>query len=144
MTKKQVLSVSLVAAIPAALLLYVLVMAAVNHGNGVFAGLMWLFWGLAVLGGAFLAVLPVLVQIFYPAQGFLPAAASSAPSREIKDAEYEDDELEDDEPGDSEDAEEFAEEDEAEQGEQMFDEDALEDEFDEFEGDFGDDDKKKR
>ncbi|MCA9201849.1 MAG: hypothetical protein KDA59_02320, partial [Planctomycetales bacterium] len=87
MTKKQVLSISLVTALPAAFLLYVLIMAAVNHGGGVFSGLMWLFWGLALLPGAFLAVFPVLVQLFYPAEGFSPAVAEAPAPGPIQDAE---------------------------------------------------------
>lgn len=136
MSKKQVLMVSLVAALPAAFLLYVLIMAAVNHGNGVFAGLMWLFWGLVLLGGGFLAVFPLLIGLFYPASGFgAPVLAGAAgagllPAQEGLAGADEDEEYADDD-------EEYSDE-AADDGEQLFEEDALEDDFEDFEGDFED------
>ncbi len=76
MNKKQILGISLLAAVPAALLLMVLVMAAVNHGGGVFGGLKWLFWGIGLAAAGMTAVGPVLILLFYPAAGFAAAAAS--------------------------------------------------------------------
>lgn len=135
MSKKQVLLVSLLAALPAAFLLYVLIMAAVNHGGGVFAGLMWLFWGLVLAGGGFLAALPVLVQLFYPAEGFgspMPAGGPGlmpADDQDLQEAGS-DEEYEDGEEGfDDEQAE-------GDSGEQMFEEGAMDDDFEEFDGDF--------
>lgn len=137
MSKKQVLLLSLVTAIPGAGLLYFLVMAAMNHGGGVFGGLMWLFWGLAAFGGAIVTFAPLLIGLWYPAAGFAAAAAGTTGAAvmtpldespvlpaedEVDDADFED--LPDDD------------------GEQLFDEDTLDEDFDDdFDGDFEDDEK---
>lgn len=140
MTKKQVFGVSLVTALPAAFLLYVLIMAAINHGSGVFAGLMWLFWGLALLTGAFLAAFPLLVQLFYPAEGFAPAAAAAPALGPVQDADLSEIDEDEDELADDdglEDGDEIVDD-----GEQLFEEDALDDDYDDFEGGFDDEENK--
>ncbi len=134
MNKKQVLGLSLITAIPGAGLLYFLVMAAINHGGGVFGGLMWLFWGGAAVGSAVVTVAPLLIGLFYPAAGFAAAApAGAAAALSPSDAAPAVHETDDDEFG------EPMEDD----GEQLFD-DEFEDDFeDDFDDDFEDDDKFK-
>lgn len=124
MSKKQVFLISLVAALPAAFLLFVLIMAAINHGGGVFAGLKWLFWGIALVGGAIACVTPILIGLLYPAQGFAPAlAAANAPLRPLSadDAEV---------GGDEDDFDDLDGDEVADDGEQLFDDNAIGDEFD--------------
>lgn len=138
MSKKQVLLLSLVTAIPGGGLLYFLVMAAINHGSGVFGGLMWLFWGAAALGAAIVTVAPILIGLLYPAAGLAGAVAGAAGAAgaamtplapgEAMPTQHEDDDDLGDELVDD--------------GEQLFDEDALDDDFDDdFDGDFEDDDE---
>ncbi len=138
MSKKQVFLMSLITALPAAFLLFVLVMAAINHGGGVFAGMKWLFWGLAAVGGAIAGVAPILIMLLYPAQGFAPALAVAAPvgPMSVSDAVVGgDDEFDDDD-----DMDDSAEDD----GEQLFDENAIGDEYDdEMDVAFGDDEDEK-
>ena len=130
MNKKQILGISLLAAVPAALLLMVLVMAAVSHGGGVFGGLRWLFWGTALAAAGITAVGPVLILLFYPAAGFAAALASggggSVDQRELS-------------PGSTETGQSDA---FGDSGEQVFEDDlsAGGDDFENFESD--DDDQK--
>lgn len=135
MSKKQVFLMSLLAALPAAFLMYVLIMSAVDHGANVFSGMKWLFWGLAALGGAIAAFAPILIMLLYPAQGFAPAMAAPLSPVSVSDAEgaVDDDELTDNEVG-------FEDE-----GEQLFEDDAMGDEFDdELEVGFDDDDDNEK
>ncbi|MEZ6042661.1 MAG: hypothetical protein R3C20_19360 [Planctomycetaceae bacterium] len=136
MTKNNVLSLFGMIALLSAALLYVLGMSAVNHGNGVFAGLMWLFWGAAALFALILVLLPLFIWRFYPSAGLAGAGAAAAVAADpgppldmpaSADADEDDEEFSD------------APEDD---GEQLFGDEDFEDDFeDDFDGDFADDDK---
>ncbi|MCP4785645.1 MAG: hypothetical protein GY903_18980 [Fuerstiella sp.] len=85
MSKRQVLIMSFLVAIPAVLLLTMLVMNGMAHGGKMFSGMMTVIvaiTGLTVLG---LGLSPFAVMAFYPADGFgsmtdpPPAASPSSP-----------------------------------------------------------------
>jgi hypothetical protein len=151
MSKKQLILTSLVAAIPAGFLLFVLGMAAMNHGSGVFSGLKWAPWGLAALCGAIAAVIPVLIMLFPAISGAATAGAASsaaalggnAASPDFADSSLEpsgfgaDDDMSDDGGSDDDAGSD-------DDGEQLFDDEALDSDDDtEFAG-FDDDDDDKR
>lgn len=129
MSKKQVLLISIIAAIPAAGLVAVLVLAGFQGYANQWSGALWGMNVIAGLLAAFVAVSPVLIGLLYPAAGFAAAAAGATtlgPGETFTPESNRDDE------------EEAPEDD----GEQLFDDDAMEDSFDdEFEGSFGDDEE---
>jgi hypothetical protein len=154
MSKKQLILTSLVAALPAAALLYVLGMAAMNHGSGVFGGLRWLPWGIAALCGSGTAVIPVLIVLFPRIAGMAPATVAAAaekskladsPSKES--ASSVSDEVESDslpEVTDSEDSyEDEVETVGSDTGEQLFDDEILDDDSSSDFDPFDDDDDKR-
>ena len=141
MSKKQLILLAFVAAIPACGLLvkmlfslgYYLLKDASDAG-----AMVWIIYVICLLGSVFFTVLPLLLWLYYPAAGFEgatapsgglqhPAAGLSSNARAVSD----DDEFEDS------DDEEAVEDD----GEAYFEEDALQDESDEFDGGFDDDDQ---
>ena len=100
MSKKQVIFMSLVAALPAAGLVAALVLNGMEHGGQMFSGLMTVvvaLTGLLCLFG--LVGLPFYVMAFYPAEGFgamipQPPPADQTPA--AKPSSADDDEFEDD------------------------------------------------
>ncbi|MDG2130556.1 MAG: hypothetical protein P8K08_21320 [Fuerstiella sp.] len=85
MSKRQVVIMSFVVAIPAVMLLVMLVLNGMAHGGNMFSGMMTVIvaiTGLTVLG---LGLGPFAVMAFYPAEGFAssidppPAALPSSP-----------------------------------------------------------------
>jgi hypothetical protein len=85
MSKRQVLIMSFVVAMPAVLLLVMIVLNGMAHGGNMFSGMMTVIvaiTGLTVLG---LGLSPFAVMAFYPTEGFgssidpPPAATPSSP-----------------------------------------------------------------
>ncbi len=128
MSKKQVLLISIVAALPAAALVAVLVMAGFQGYANQWTGMLWGINVVAGLLAAVVAVSPVLVGLLYPAAGFAAAGAGATtlgPGETFNPTKHDDS-----------DEEEAPEDD----GEQLFDDETLEDGFDDdFEGSFDDD-----
>ena len=106
MSKKQVLLLSIITAIPAVILLTVLVLNGLEHGGKMFSGMMAVFvavTGLLALFGVGMS--PFAVMAFYPAEGFAAhggtmtpgsGAASPQPSVDEEDGdEFEDDGFDD-------------------------------------------------
>ncbi|MCA9050632.1 MAG: hypothetical protein KDA89_17965 [Planctomycetaceae bacterium] len=101
MTKKQVIAMSFLVAIPAVLLLAMLVMSGMSHGGNMFKGVMTVIvalTGVLVLG---LALSPFAAMAFYPAEGFAtfapPPPAAGKPSATSDDADGESVAVDDDE-----------------------------------------------
>jgi hypothetical protein len=146
MSKKQLLILALVASVPAAGLMVKLLLSLLHllSDQSSASFVLWVVYVVCLLGSAFIAFLPLLLWLYYPAEGF---AGSSAAVSAVQDSEAAfgeappivgDDEVAADE-------EEFVEDDDSQhEGEALFDEDAMEEDFDEFDGGFDiedDDDK---
>lgn len=125
MNKRQVISVSCVAAIPAAGLLAFLILNALNHGGNM-SGVMGAFVAIAALLALLVGIAPFLMMVWYPAEGFASAAPAMAEAPDAAPAtdedEFEtdgfDDEFEDDEMSD-----------------EFEDGDSFDDEYEDFEDD---------
>ena len=88
MSKRQVISVSLVAAIPAVGLLVFLILNALKHG-GSMSGLLGTFVAISALLSLLVAIAPLLMMVWYPAEGFV-TAMPEAPAPEAVEDEDED------------------------------------------------------
>lgn len=142
MSKKQLLALAFVAAIPATGL-FVKMLFSLGHiltDQSSAGAMIWVIYVICLLGSLFFATLPLWLGLYYPAAGFEGAAASVGalphPSAGIGgNAPV----VSDDEDEDTEDADDEAPAED--DGEAYFEEDALEEDFDEFDGGFDDDDK---
>ncbi len=146
MSKKQLILVSSIAAIPGAILLAFLVMGLLQgmlSDTATVSVMLWIVWVLAALGSASVAFLPFAIM-FFPglmpepaAAGFVPAGDQAAGSRKSQPV--------DEEAGD-EDQEEYEDDADSEysedEGEQLFEDDALGDDFDDEYSDSFDDNTK--
>ncbi len=143
MSKKQLLFLALVAAIPATGLLVKLLFSLLHllSDQSSASAVLWVIYVVCLLGSAFFSTLPLWLWLYYPAAGFEGAGASAGAMQDSGTAFGGESSAGDDE--DASEEEEFADdEDEVEDdGEKLFDEDAMDEDFDEFEGGF-DDDKK--
>lgn len=147
MSKKQLILVSSIAAIPGAILLVFLVMGLLQgmlSDTANVSVMLWIVWVLAALASASVAFLPFAIM-FFPglmpepaAAGFNPSDEPAAGSRRSQpvdeDGAADDDQDEYEDDVDSEDSED--------DGEQLFEDDALGDDFDDEYSDSFDDDKK--
>ena len=144
MSKKQLLVLTLVASIPAAGLLLKMLFSLLHllsdQSNATV--LLWIIYVVCLLGSAFIAFLPLLLWLYYPAAGFTNSASANVVAQGsgtdfgVKAAAVGDDE-------DASEEEEFLDDHAVEDdGEALFDEDAMEEDFDEFDGGFDDPDKK--
>ena len=131
MSKKQVLMLSIMTAIPAVILLAVLVLNGLEHGGAMFSGMMTVFVGLTFLLALFgVGLSPFAVMAWYPADGFAAAMPAVAPGsggaapRPMTDDDA--DEFEEDEGFDDEESYEDG------GGEELFD-DGYDDDVDDFE-----------
>lgn len=134
MNKKQLIAVSFVAAIPAAALLAFLVLGLLQgmlSDGATVSVTLWIVWVLAALGSLSMAFLPFAIMFFPglmpdPALAAAATASGFAPAPGKKSAEP----GEVDEYGEGEN--EFAEDTDGaeDEGEQLFDDDAMEDSFD--------------
>ena len=142
MNKKQFIAVSFVAAVPAAALLAFLVLGLLQgmlSDGATVSVVLWIVWVLAALGALSIAFLPFAIMFFPglmpdPALAGAAAAAGIAAAPGKKSAEpAEADEFDEGE-------EEFSEDTEAaeDEGEQLFDDDAMEDNFEDEYEDFDD------
>ncbi len=145
MNKKQLIAVSTVAAIPGAALLVFLVLGLLQgmlSDTATVSVTLWIIWVFAAVGSLVVSFLPFAIM-FFPGLMPDPAMADTgnsgtdvapSPSRKSSDNEEEEDEHVDDE--------EFDDDDAVDDGEQLFEDDALEDDFDDEYGDSFEDDRK--
>lgn len=141
MSKKQLLVLSFfVAAIPAAGLLVKMLFSLLHllADQSSASAVLWVVYTICLLGSAFIALLPLFLWLYYPADGYAMAGGPAVMQDSGTDSGAspaavggEDDAFED--AG----GEEYSDEDD---GEQLFDEDDMEAEDDEFDGGFDDDD----
>lgn len=132
MSKKQVILLSLLAAVPALALLTALVFAGLEHGTE-FSGMVWAIVAVTGILTFVAGASPVALLAWYPAEGFgtavpvpPPGTTSPGPAPVAADDEFEDDEAE------------FADDDAG--GEELFDDGFDDDEYDDDLGGFDDDD----
>ncbi len=142
MNKKQLIAVSFVAAFPAAILLFFLVLGLLQgmlSDGATVSVVLWIVWVLAALGALSMAFLPFAIMFFpglMPDPALATAAAASgfaaAPGKKSSQS-AEADEFDEGE-------EEFSEDTEAaeDDGEQLFDDGALEDSYEDEYEDFED------
>jgi hypothetical protein len=156
MSKKQLLALAFLAAIPATgLLVKMLFSLGYLLADQSSAGaVMWVIFVVCLLGSVFFAALPLLLWLYYPAAGFegamatagvaaMPrAAAAKGAAAKGAAAPAIGDDVDDEEDEDS-DYEEMDGEASADDGEAYFEEDALEDDLDDFDGGFDDDEEDK-
>lgn len=156
MSKKQLLALAFLAAIPATgLLVKMLFSLGYLLADQSSAGaVMWVIFVVCLLGSVFFAALPLLLWLYYPAAGFegamatagvaaMPrAAAAKGAAAKGAAAPAIGDDVDDEEDEDS-DYEEIDGEASADDGEAYFEEDAMEDDLDDFDGGFDDDDEDK-
>jgi hypothetical protein len=142
MSKKQLLSLSLVAALPATGLL-VLMLFSLRHllsDQSSASAVLWVIYVVCLLGSAFFATLPLWLWLYYPAAGFEGAVASAGRGQDLrpefggKSPAFKDDAADEEESAEDEDAAE-------DDGDKLFDDDAMDEDLDEFDGGFDDDDK---
>ncbi len=141
MSKKQVVLMSLLVALPALALVIVLVMQGLAN-SAQFSGIMWVFVVIAGALGLVVAASPAILGALYPAEGFAGMAPppTEAPAGTPPATNPDADEFEEtDDDGGFDDDEEFA---DAGDGEELFD-DGFEDEAydDDDLGDFEDDEE---
>lgn len=146
MNKKPMIFLSTVAAIPGAILLVFLVMGLLqgilSDGSSV-SVVLWIVWILAVLGSLTIAVLPILIHLL---PGLMPESVVAAapigssmvgmPGTGMGNAPADSEEMSEDEGFASSDTDETGDD-----GEQIFDDGALEDDFEDDLGSFDDDEK---
>ena len=156
MSKKQLLALAFLAAIPATgLLVKMLFSLGYLLADQSSAGaVMWVIFVVCLLGSVFFAALPLLLWLYYPAAGFegamatagvaaMPrATAAQGAAAKGAAAPAIGDDVDDEEDEDS-DYEEIDGEASADDGEAYFEEDALEDDLDDFDGGFDDDEEDK-
>ena len=143
MSKKQLLVLSIfVVAIPATGLLVKMLFSLLHLllDQSSASAMLWIIYVVCLLGSAFFSTLPLWLWLYYPAAGFEGARVGATQESETgfggKSAEGSDDEVasEEDEFGADEDAGE-------DDGEKLFDDDAIDEDLDEFDGGFDDDEK---
>ena len=143
MSKKQLLVLALVAAIPATGLLVKMLFSLLHllSDQSSAGAVLWVVYVICLLGSAFFASLPLWLWLYYPAAGF---EGAGAPVGAMQDSGTRFGGASPDVDDDVSDEEEFVDEDHAgdDDGEALFSEDALEEDFDEFDGGFDDDDDK--
>jgi hypothetical protein len=153
MSKKQLLALAFLAAIPATGLL-IKMLFSLGHllaDQSSAGAVVWIIFVVCLLGSVFFAALPLLLWLYYPAAGFEgvaatagdgalphPAAALGGNAPAIGD-DVDGDE-DDDEHYEEIEGESAAEDD----GEAYFEEDAMEEDLDDFDGGFDDDDEDGR
>ena len=140
MTKKQYILVSIVAAVPAAALLVFLVLGLLQgmlSDSATVSPVLWIVWVLAALGSASVAFLPFGIM-FFPGLMPEPSLAAAGVSDRLAAPSRKSEPVTDDE-GDEEKSEYS---DDEEEGEQLFEDDALGDDFDDEYSDSFDDDTK--
>lgn len=136
MSKKQLLVLALVAAIPATGLL-VKMLFSLGHllsDQTSAKAVLWIVFVVSLLGSTFFAALPLLLWLYYPAAGFEVAAVSEGAEKAFgRNGNHGNAETADED--------EFMDEEVADQdeGEKLFDHDALDDDSDEYDGGFDDD-----
>ena len=156
MSKKQLLALAFLAAIPATGLL-IKMLFSLGHllaDQSSAGAVVWIIFVVCLLGSVFFAALPLLLWLYYPAAGFEgavatagagafphPAAALGGNAPAIGD-DVDDDDADYQEDGEA-DYEEMEDEAVADDGAAYFEEDALEEDFDDFDGGFDDDDDDK-
>ncbi len=150
MSKKQLLALAFLAAIPATgLLIKMLFSLGYLLADQSSAGaVVWIIFVVCLLGSVFFAALPLLLWLYYPAAGFEGAVATAgagslpkpaaAPGGKAPAIGDDVDDADSEEDGES-DYEEMEEEAAADDGEAYFEEDAMEEDLD----DLDDDDKKR-
>ncbi|RLT11051.1 MAG: hypothetical protein DWI22_02480 [Planctomycetota bacterium] len=136
MSKKQLLVLALVAAIPATGLLVKMLFSLgyLLSDQTSAKAVLWIVFVVSLLGSTFFAALPLLLWLYYPAAGFEVAAVSEGAGKAFggngnhgSEETAEEDEFID---------EEVAEQDE---GESLFDQHAFDDDSDEYDGGVDDD-----
>lgn len=139
MSKKQLLFLALVAAIPATGLL-VTMLFSLRHllsDQSSAGAVLWVVYVVCLLGSSFFATLPLWLWLYYPAAGFEGAVATVGATQDSntsfggKAANG----------GDVEGASDYEEDAGDDDGEQLFDDDAMDEDFDEFDGGFDDDEE---
>ncbi len=138
MSKKQLIVLTFfVAAVPAAVLLvkmlFSLFLLLADQSSATPA--LWVVYVICLLGSVFIALLPLFLWLYYPAEGFAIAGntasdmmtAPAAGGPDFNAASDDEDEFEDDESADAED-----------DGERLFDDDDMEADDDDFDGGFDD------
>jgi len=156
MSKKQLLALAFLAAIPATgLLIKMLFSLGYLLADQSSAGaVVWIIFVVCLLGSVFFAALPLLLWLYYPAAGFegavatagsgsLPKTAAALKGKAPAVGDDVDHDDADEEDGES-DYEEMDDEAAADDGEAYFEEDALEENLDDFDGGFDDDDDTKK
>ncbi|HQZ68070.1 MAG TPA: hypothetical protein PLY87_23425 [Planctomycetaceae bacterium] len=136
MSKKQLIVLTfIVAAVPASALLVKMLFSMLrllSDQSGA-TPLLWVAFVICLLGSVFIALLPLFLWLYYPAEGFAVAGnagAMAAPETggpEFNAGSDDEDEFEEDESADAED-----------DGERLFDDDDMEADDDEFDGGFDD------
>ena len=141
MSKKQLIVLTfVVAALPAAALLVKMLFSLLHllSDRSSASAVLWVVYVICLLGSAFIALLPLFLWLYYPAEGFAVAGAAGGEMTDSgkgstahnNESGEEEDTFEDSEGTDNED-----------EGEKLFDEDALDSDEDEFDGGFDDDDE---
>jgi hypothetical protein len=153
MSKKQLLALAFLAAIPATgLLIKMLFSLGYLLADQSSAGaVVWIIFVVCLLGSVFFTALPLLLWLYYPAAGFEgvpatagggslphPAAALGGVAPAIGD-DVDNDDADYEEDGEA-DYEEIDGEAAADDGEAYFEEDAIDEDLDDFDGGFDDDD----
>ena len=137
MSKKQLVILALVASVPAAALLIKMLFSLLHllSDQSSASVVLWLVYVICLLGSAFIAFLPMLLWLYYPAAGFESAAAVN-PAKEYgtdfnesASGTAEDDDVYEDEASGDDDIIN-------DEGEALFDDDAMDEDFDEFDGEF--------
>ena len=145
MSKKQLLVLSiLVVAIPATGLLVKMLFSLLHllSDQSSASAMLWIIYVVCLLGSAFFARLPLWLWLYYPAAGFEAAGAQVSATQESgmgfggQAANGNDD-------GDASEEAGFTDDEDAgeDDGEQLFDQDAMDEDLDEFDGGFDDDEK---
>jgi len=136
MSKKQLVMLALVASVPAAGLLIKMLLSLLHllSDQSSASVVLWLVYVVCLLGSAFIAFLPLLLWLYYPAAGFETVAVNAAENfgtdfhSGVSDRGTDDDEYEENASGDDDVIND--------EGEALFDDDAMGEDFDEFEGEF--------
>lgn len=137
MSKKQVLLLSFVVALPAIGLLVTLVFGALEDGGNMFSGMMTAVVAICGLLVLALGLSPFAIMAFYPAEGFAslapPPQTDSAPSTPGRPgvSDEDDDEFEDDDGGFE--SDDGFDDDYEDSGEELYDD--GDDEFEDFDDD---------
>jgi hypothetical protein len=137
MSKKQLVILALVASVPAAMLLIKMLLSLLHllSDQSSASVVLWLVYVICLLGSAFIAFLPMLLWLYYPAAGFETAAAVNPAAEfgsnfnESGSDTAEDEDVYEEAPSGDDDVTN-------DEGEALFDDDAMDEDFDEFDGEF--------